>query len=88
MKLVLKRVGERLETFDPLKPPFNEKDFRALALHDAATGECLPSQLGLVINSDPRKPLTVTVTFVIDGKDLVMGGDAKGRVIPAVQVPD
>lgn len=39
-------------------------------LHDVRTGQSLPGQTRTIIESDSNNNPTITVTFIVDGKDI------------------
>jgi hypothetical protein len=74
MKLLLKRQGDKSPMVDDAHSTGADRmDFRPLTLH-TEDGEPLPSQKSVIMNSGPEGS-TVTVTFFLDGKDVVVVGD-------------
>ena len=68
MNLVFKRVGEADEAAG------SQCDPRPMALH-LESGEMLPRQISAALNSEQGKPLTLTVTFIVDGGEVSIKGD-------------
>lgn len=66
MKLILSRVGETAAT---------GRDDRPFALR-TESGELLPCQQSTVMTSKPDGPVLLTVVFEVNGRDVIVHGDA------------
>lgn len=81
MKLILKRVEtvvevQALEDAEPRLYPTGDAKAGPFALH-SEDGMILPCQISTSMSSTGRhEPVTLTVTFRVDGKNLLVKGDA------------
>lgn len=80
MKLILKRTTQTvaIQSLADVRPrtiPSGDRNDGPFALH-AENGEILPCQISTSMDSKGGEPVTLTVTFTVDGRDLVVEGDA------------
>ncbi|UZJ58569.1 hypothetical protein OKW98_18505 [Pseudomonas sp. KU26590] len=81
MKLILKRItpGPRCMTIDEMlgEPPERPLP-QPFALH-VEDGEILPGQSKTCMSSDASGQVVLTVTFIVDGRNVMVQGDAFGE---------
>lgn len=80
MKLILKRVGDdprdnRMVAHSRVVPSSHVQDSRPFALC-TEDGQQLPCQVSTCMTSNPDSMVKLTVVFEVNGRDLIVEGDA------------
>ena len=85
MKLILKRLGPDRRQFHVVGEAVSASrnlgpDMRPYGLH-TEDGEPLPRQMSVVLSNDHSGP-KLTVVFMVDGDEVSVHGDRRGRHVP------